>query len=82
VPLEIDTSGSCLLRSRGVKNQTAHDDDGRYHRHSTSFLVSHIREKPFATGTAHVINPHVTTIEETNLLDDRTVLLWSFHQRR
>jgi hypothetical protein len=37
---------------------------------STSFLLSHVREKPFATGTAHFI-PHVTTVEESNLLDDR-----------
>jgi hypothetical protein len=38
---------------------------------STSFLLSDVREKPFATGTAHFINPHVTTVEESNLLDDR-----------
>jgi hypothetical protein len=35
VPLEIDASGSCLLRSCHVKDQTAHNDDHRYHRHSS-----------------------------------------------
>jgi hypothetical protein len=38
---------------------------------STSFLLSHIREKPFATGTAHPSSRHVITPEESNLLDDR-----------
>jgi hypothetical protein len=39
VPLEIDASGSCLLRLRHVKNQTARDDDRRYHHHSPRLHV-------------------------------------------
>lgn len=59
-----------------MKNQTDRDDDRRYHRHSprlyiASFLISYIREKPFATGNAHFINPDVITLAESNLLDDR-----------
>jgi hypothetical protein len=32
---------------------------------STSFLLSHIREEPFATGPAHFINPHVSTVSQS-----------------
>jgi hypothetical protein len=39
VPLEIDASGSWLLRARHVKNQTARNDDRRYHRHSPRLHV-------------------------------------------
>ena len=39
VPLEIDASGSCLLRLRHVQNETARDNDHRHHppRASTFF---------------------------------------------
>jgi len=45
VTLEIDASGSCQLRLRRLKNQTAHDDDRRDYCHSprlhhASFLRS------------------------------------------
>jgi hypothetical protein len=39
VPLEIDAFGSCLLRSRHVKNQTARGDNRRYHHHSPRLHV-------------------------------------------
>jgi hypothetical protein len=46
VPLEIDASGSCLLRPRHVKNQTARDHDPHHHSHSRCLHMNLVHASP------------------------------------